>query len=130
MAGVCQIPHHILSPRGGLDDVVVGSLGVEHGEAVVMAGSDRHIAGSGILERLHPFLGVVESRVESGGRMGIFILVQAANLKVPFSLRIRRIYSPMKEYPEAVVDKLPAGLKVLRRRLIVVLGISRRGGHE
>ncbi len=88
MAGVSQIPHHILSPRGSLDDVVVRSLGVEHRETIVMTGGDRHIAGTGILESLNPFLGVVAGGIESGRRVGIFILVQASKLEVPLPLRV------------------------------------------
>ena len=121
MAGICEIPHHILSPRGSLDDVVVRSLGVEHRETIVMTGSDCHIAGTCILESLNPFLGVVAGGIESGRRVGIFILVQATKLKVPLPLRIGRIYSPMQEYSEAVVDELAARLQILRSRLIVVL---------
>ena len=121
MAGVSQIPHHILSPRGRLDDVVVRSLGVEHGKSVMVTGGYRHIARSGILESLHPFLGVVAGRVESGSRVGIFILVQAAELEIPLPLRIGGIYSPMQEYSKAVIDKLPTCLNVLRSRLIMVL---------
>ncbi len=121
VAGVSEILDHILSPRGGLDDVVVRSLRVKHRKAVVMTGGDRHIAGSGVLECLYPLLGVVAGRIESRGRMGIFILVQATKIKVPLPLRVRGIYSPMQEYSEAVVDEPPAGLKILRRRLVVVL---------
>ncbi len=70
----------------------------------MVAGSDCHIACSGILESLHPLLGVVAGGIKGGGRVGIFILVQAAKIEVPFPLSVRGIYSPMQEYSEAVVD--------------------------
>ena len=113
--------HDILFIRRGVHDVVVRLRGVPHRKAVVVAGSDRHVLGSGILESLDPLLGVVAGGVEGGSRVGIFVLVQMTLVKVPLTLRIGGVDAPMQEYSEAVIDKLPTCLKVLRGRLIMVL---------
>ena len=87
----------------------------------MVAGSDRHVLGAGILESLDPLPGVVAGGVEGGSRVGIFVLVQMTLVKVPLTLRIGGVDAPMQEYSEAVIDKLPTCLKVLRGRLIMVL---------
>ena len=71
-----------------------------------MAGCEGDVTCSCVFEGLHPFIGIESDGIESGGSLGIFILVEIACVEIPFALCEHTVDTPMKEDSEATVGEM------------------------
>ena len=90
----------VLLVRRAVDDVVVGHLRVEHGEAVVVLRGDRDVLDAGPLDHRDPLGGVELRRVEP--RRELLVLGDGDLLVVhhPFALAQDAVDAPVDEHAE------------------------------
>jgi hypothetical protein len=108
--------------RGALDDVPVGKLGVEHGETVVVAGSDGDVLHAGGFGQSDPGFGVELFGVEEVGQTFVVVEPELAVVENPFTVAEDAVDAPVDEQAELVVLEFLAGFEVFRGGLVGVLG--------
>ena len=113
LAGIGQFLQDIALEGGGIDDVIVAGLALEHREAVVVTRGDGDVTSTGILDGAYPLVGIKARWIETCGQLGILVTVDALVEHDPLAIGEHRIDTPVDKDTELVVLELLAGLEVL-----------------
>ena len=112
LTGVGQFLEHVALEGGGIHNVVVAHLALEHRETVVVARSNRDVARSSILDGTHPLVGIKARGIEPRRQLGILVTVDALIVHHPLAVGQHRINTPVDKNAKFVVLKFLAGLEV------------------
>ena len=113
-----QFLDNITFEWSGIYDIIIGFLGIEHRETIVMTTGYGDILGTRSLDLGYPFRCIEFRRIESRSQLGILIAMNVTVVHIPFSLGSHAIDTPMEENTELIVLKLLACLQVFWSRCI------------
>ena len=113
LASVGKFFEHVALEGSRVHDVVVAHRTLEHRKAVMVARGDGDVAGAGILDGAHPFVGVKTRRIESRRQLSVLVAVDALVVHHPLAVGKHGINAPVNEYTKFVVLELLTGLEVL-----------------
>lgn len=114
-ASLRQFAQHIAAERGGIDDIVVGKSGIEHGESLVVARGEADVARARRLDRTHPLPRVEACGTEAARKLGVLLVIEVFVGHGPLAGSQHAVKAPMEEYPEAVVAERLARPQVVGR---------------
>ncbi len=124
VAGIGQLAHYIASEGCGIDDVVVGTVGIPHREALVVTRGKADVTRTGILDCIYPRIGIEAVGIERIGQFSIFAIVDVAVGHRPLARSEHRVESPVDEYAQLGITERLARLDILLRGNIIALGES------
>jgi hypothetical protein len=119
VALVGQHLEDVLLVGRAVHDVVVGDLGVEHREAVVMLAGDGDVLHARGLGHGHPFRGVELRGVEQAGQLLVIGHADAALMHHPLAVGERAVHAPVHEEAELGVLEGAPRLHVGGRGLVL-----------
>ena len=125
-ASSCQFLYNIPFKRSCLYNVEIRILGIEHGETIMMAGSQTNIFGTRCLDGSHPLICIKFGRIEATCQFGIFLIIQIIVCHSPLTGGKHGIQSPMKKNSELIILKFFTGFEIFFTRLVGRLCIELR----
>ena len=129
-ASCCQLLDDIPLKGSCLHDIEVRILGIEHGEAVMMAGSQTDIFSSRCFDGSHPLIRIKLGGIETACQFGILFIIQIIICHSPLTGGKHGIQSPMKENTEFIILKFFTGFEVFFTRLVRRLCVEPGGDSQ
>ena len=121
VAFIGEFLEDVTMERGGIHDVVVRILRLEHRETLMMASGEADVLGSRSLDGCHPLRRIEMGRIEATRQLGVLLVVQVLVGHRPFARGKHAIQSPVQEDAKLIILEFLSGLQVLRSRLIVLI---------
>ena len=126
VAFIGEFLEDVTMERGGIHDVVIRILRLEHRETLMMASGEADVLGSRSLDGCHPLRRIEMGRIEATRQLGVLLVVQVLVGHRPFARGEHTVQSPVQEDTKLIVLELLSRLQVLRGRLIMLGIILRR----
>ena len=111
-AGFFQLAHDIAAEGRPVHDVIGRCGGLEQGKTIVVARGKSQVARTCVFESGHPLVCIEADGIEGCGRLGVFVLVQFAQVEVPFALGIRGVETPVDEDTQSFLCEFLTGREV------------------
>ena len=117
-----ELAYHIASEGRRVHYIIGTRCGLEHREAVVVAGGDGDVSRAGGLDGRHPLARIEFRRKEASCKARIFLIINVFILHHPLSLAEHRVDAPVDKDAKAVPGETLAGFKISFGWDIVRLG--------